>query len=165
MTEALEHLVHALREELQNYGEMLARLDEQQELVMRREAAAVNERAPAVQEQTAALAAARETRFAAMKKLCAKLDLAIDSAFDKILPLCPENYRLLITALIDENNALLQRVQQRARQNHLLLMRTVESMQRVINSLTNQRSTTVYTDSASIFTPATSTPALYEAVG
>ena len=36
MNEALEKMIHALREELQQYGEMLARLDQQQDHVMTR---------------------------------------------------------------------------------------------------------------------------------
>ncbi len=38
-------------------------------------------------------------------------------------------------ALVQENNELLVRVQQRARQNHLLLLRSLELMQKLINSL------------------------------
>jgi sugar-specific transcriptional regulator TrmB len=165
MTDSLEQLVHALREELQQYGEMLARLDEQQELVMKRDAAAVLQTVPTVQEQTGVLNAVRDLRSAATKKVCAVLDLAVDSAFEQLLPRLPENYRLLIGALVQENNALLQRVHQRARQNHLLLTRTVESMQRVINSLGLHRPASVYTDSGNMFTPAPLTPAIYEAVG
>jgi flagellar biosynthesis/type III secretory pathway chaperone len=165
MIDSLEQLVHALREELQQYGEMLARLDEQQELVMRREAATVLQLVPLVQEQTGVLASAREARVGAMNQLCVALELPVDSLFQRILPLCPENYRLLLDALVQENNSLLQRVQQRARQNHMLLSRTVESMQRVINSLGHHQPTSVYTGSGNMFTPSPMTPALYEAVG
>lgn len=165
MIESLDQLVQALRQELEEYGEMLARLDDQQELVMRRDAAAVLQVVPAVQEQTGVLTSTREMRSAAMKKVCAALNLAVDTAFEHLLPKLPENYGLLIGALVQENNALLQRVHQRARQNHLLLTRTVESMQRVLNSLGNHLPTTVYTGSGSMFTPAPLTPALYEAVG
>lgn len=165
MTESLEQLVSSLREELQQYGEMLARLDDQQELVMRRDAPAVLQSVPTVQEQVATLGKARESRTLAMKKACAVLDLPIDSNFEEILPRCPENHRILIGELVQENNSLLQRVQQRARQNHLLLARTVDSMQRVIHSLTNQRSTPVYNDRGSMFMPAPAGPAILEAVG
>ena len=165
MTEALEQLVGALREELQQYGEMLARLDEQQQLVMRREAARVLESVPGVQEQTAHLNTVRDLRAGAMKKVCAALEIPADSLFEVLLPVCPENYRILIGALVQENNSLLHRVHQRARQNHLLLSRTVESMQRVIHSLTHNRPAMVYDESGSMFTSAPGLPALYEAVG
>lgn len=165
MTESLEQLVGTLREELQQYGEMLARLDDQQELVMRRDAPAVLQSVPTVQEQVANLGRAREGRALAMKKACAELDLPVDSAFEDLLPRCPENHRILLGALVQENNSLLQRVQQRARQNHLLLTRTVESMQKVIHSLTHQRSTPVYNDRGGMFMPAAAGPAMLEVVG
>jgi flagellar biosynthesis/type III secretory pathway chaperone len=165
MIESIKQLVSSLREELQQYGEMLARLDDQQELVMRRDAPAVLQSVPTVQEQVATLGKARECRSLAMKKLCAELDLPVDSTFEELLPRCPENHRILVAALVQENNELLQRVQQRARQNHLLLARTVESMQRVINSLTNQRATPVYNERGSMFMPSPAAPAILEAVG
>ena len=165
MIDSLEQLVHALREELQQYGEMLARLDDQQERVMRRDAVAVLEIVPAVQEQTGALTSARAFRAGAMNKVCAALNLAVDAAFELILPLVPENYRLLIGALVQENNSLLYRVQQRVRQNHLLLTRTVDSMQRVINSLGHHQPTFVYNGTGGMFAPAPITSRLYEAVG
>ena len=41
MIRFVEELISALREELQQYGEMLARLDDQQQMVFRRAAEAV----------------------------------------------------------------------------------------------------------------------------
>src|SRR5688572_6667329 len=108
MTQFVEKLVGALREELQQYGEMLARLDDQQELVMRRAAAAVLESVPQVQSQSARLTEAREIRFAAMKALCTMLRLPAETTFKDLLPNVPSDYRPLLEALIQENNELLQ---------------------------------------------------------
>jgi flagellar biosynthesis/type III secretory pathway chaperone len=47
---------------------------------------------------------------------------------------------------VQENNELLVRVQQRARQNHLLLSRAVDLMQRFINTLTPTPPPTTYND-------------------
>jgi flagellar biosynthesis/type III secretory pathway chaperone len=164
MTDFVEKLVGALREELQQYGEMLARLDDQQELVMRRAAAAVLESVPLVQSQSAILTQAREMRFASMKALCNLLNLPTDSSFKDLLPYIPADYRPLLEALIEENNELLQRIHQRARQNHVLLSRTVESMQSIINSLGIHRPTAVYNDDGNVFNPPPARPAIYEAV-
>ena len=46
-----------------------------------------------------------------------------------------------VQALVEENNELLIRVQQRARQNHLLLSHAVELMQHLINSDFSRRKT------------------------
>jgi flagellar biosynthesis/type III secretory pathway chaperone len=164
MIEFIEKLVSALREELQHYGEMLARLDDQQDLVMRRAPVALLETIPAVQTHSATLTHAREVRFGAMKALCAMLRLPIETTFKDLLLHLPADYRPLLEALVQENNELLQRIHQRARQNHILLSRTVESMQHVINSLGIHRPTATYDDSGAVFSPAPARPALYEAV-
>jgi flagellar biosynthesis/type III secretory pathway chaperone len=110
------------------------------------------------------LTQARETRFSAMKELCSELQLPDSCTFKELVPQLPSDYRPLVSALIEENNELLQRIHQRARQNHVLLTRTVESMQSVINSLGVHRPTPVYNDEGSLFVPAPSRSAIYEAV-
>jgi flagellar biosynthesis/type III secretory pathway chaperone len=164
MIDFVEKLISALREELQQYGEMLARLDDQQELVMRRVAGAVLESVPHVQSQSAILTQAREVRFASMKALCNMLRLPAGTTFKDLLPNVPADYRPLLEALVDENNELLHRIHQRARQNHILLSRTVESMQHVINSLGIHRPTAVYDDNGAVFNSSPARPAIYEAV-
>ena len=66
---------------------------------------------------------------------------------------------------MQENNDLLVRVQQRARQNHLLLNHAVELMQHLINAIVPGASPKTYDDSGRV--PATTLPqhSLYEAVG
>mgnify|MGYP003383701375 CR=1 FL=1 len=50
-----------------------------------------------------------------------------------------------VAALVQENNELLTRVQQRSRQNHVLLARSVELMSRVIQTLIPGGGSPVYT--------------------
>lgn len=164
MTDKLEQLIFALREELQQYGEMLARLDDQQELVMRRRAEGVLQTVPLIQAQSAVLAEARNARMRVVKPLCRELLLPEDAPFSDLIPKLPPDYRPLIQALVQENNELLVRVQQRARQNHILLSRTVESMQRVIHTLTANRHGPVYTGNGGVTTNNAAAPVLYEAV-
>ena len=68
-------------------------------------------------------------------------------------------------ALVRENNELLVRVQQRVRQNHLLLSHCVELMQQLINSIFPGVAPTTYDGSGHI--PAAQVPPspLYQAVG
>ncbi len=131
---------------------------------MRRAAVPLLESIPLVQTQSATLTHAREVRFGAMKALCTMLRLPVDTTFKDLLPHLPADYRPLLEALVQENNELLQRIHQRARQNHILLSRTVESMQHVINSLGIHRPTATYDDSGTVFNPPPARPALYEAV-
>jgi flagellar biosynthesis/type III secretory pathway chaperone len=135
MTEALEKLISALREELTHYGEILALLDQQQESALNRMADEMLMATTAIQKQAGAIQSVRHDREQCHRKLAKELCVAEASSFVEIIPLLPPDYRPLVQSLVDENNALLQSVQQRARQNHLVLSRSVELMQRLLGML------------------------------
>jgi uncharacterized membrane-anchored protein YhcB (DUF1043 family) len=141
--DTLKRLINLLREELKHYGEMLARLDHQQELVIHRLSDALPASVSSVQSQAAAIQQARSLREQAQLELAREL-VSEEATFARLIPRLPADYQPLVSALVDENNELLVRVQQRARQNHLLLMRSMESMQRLINSLIPAPETLVY---------------------
>lgn len=120
MKEPLSNLIEALREELKQYGEMLALLDQQQQLVMHQQAANLSDNINCVNAQAGVIAAARQEREQRQRHLARLLELPETSGFTALIPLLPADYRPLVDALVCENNELLDRVQQRARQNHLL---------------------------------------------
>jgi flagellar biosynthesis/type III secretory pathway chaperone len=62
----------------------------------------------------------------------------------ELLPVLPEPYQPLVSALVDENNDLLVRVQQRARQNHLLMARSIQLMQEFLGALVSDRTGPTY---------------------
>ena len=165
MIDQLNHLIQTLREELQQYGELLARLDQQQEFVMRRSSDEVLASVTALQEQAAVIREARVKREAAQRELASELSLPKGAGFAVIAPLLPANHRLLIQALVDENNALLVRVQQRSRQNHVLLTRSLELMQSFINKLLPAGDALVYTGRGSLAGRALGKRSRYQAVG
>ena len=161
----LQNLIAALREELHEYGEMLARLDEQQELVMKREADGILQSVSTIQDQSVVIQRARETREARQNELAEKLGLGSDTEFSKILPRLPEDYRGLVQALVQENNALLTRIQSRARQNHLLLRQSLDLMQRFLSTLFPSHEPRVYNDGGQLFPHQAPAVSVYEAVG
>ena len=134
----LQNLIDALRNELQQYGEMLALLDHQQELVRHRGADDILHSISEINSQSATIQTAREARKLAQSQLAGSLAQSEDSTFTNLIPLIPGQYRPLVTALIQENNELLLRVRQRAQQNQLLLTRSLELMQRFITTLSPQ---------------------------
>ena len=135
MLESLKKLIEALRDELQNYGEMLVLLDRQQEYLMTRAANEVSQSISLVQAQGTAIQDARERREECRRDVAQAAGQADDASFADLIPLAPADYQPLLKALVDENNELLFRVRRRARQNHLMLKRSVELMQQVLNSL------------------------------
>src|SRR6185369_3783189 len=135
MNEQLNNLIEALREELKQYGEMLALLDQEQELVMHRQTAEIPPCVSSINAQADALQAVRHEREERRRHLARTLQLCEDISFKELTSRLPAEYRPLVQALVQENKELLLRVQQRARQNHLLLSRMVELMQKLICSI------------------------------
>jgi flagellar biosynthesis/type III secretory pathway chaperone len=165
MKELLSNLIEALREELKQYGEMLALLDQQQQLVMQRQVADLPENVNYVNSQAGVIAAARQEREQRQRHLARLLELPETAGFKILIPLLPADYRPLLDALVQENNELLVRVQQRARQNHLMLSHCVELMQQLINSIFPGVSPTTYDGNGHIPVPMAAPRPMYQAVG
>jgi hypothetical protein len=144
ISELVENLVAALREELQQYGEMLARLDEQQTSIVKRAGDQVLASVANIEEQAAAISEARARRADSLRQMVNGLKLPPGSTLLQTLPHLPSDYHPLIKALVQENNELVARVQQRSRQNHLLLMRSLETMQKLMQTLIPNRTPACY---------------------
>jgi flagellar biosynthesis/type III secretory pathway chaperone len=135
MNDLLHNLIEALREELKQYGEMLAMLEQQQQSVVHRQTNALLQNVAEVNAQANIIAAVRHEREQRRCHVARHLRLDENATFAVIIPLLPPDYRPLVEALVQENNALLVRIQQQARQNHLLLSHAVDLMQQLINSI------------------------------
>jgi flagellar biosynthesis/type III secretory pathway chaperone len=135
MLDCLRKLIESLREELKNYGEMLALLDRQQEYLLTRAASEVSLSIDLVTAQGNAINNARDRRENCRREVAKAAGQEEEICFANLIPQLPPDYQPLLQALVDENNELLSRVRRRARQNHLMLKRSVELMQEVLNSL------------------------------
>ena len=165
MIENIQKLIHALREELQQYGEMLALLDRQQEQVIARAADDVFQSINIIQSQAEAIHAARAQREDCRRRVARHSAQAEDTTLGDLMRQMPTDYRPLVKALVDENNALLVRVQQRVRQNHLLLSRSVELMREFLNNFFPAREIRVYNGQGGTPRRILATTHLYDAVG
>lgn len=165
MIETLNALIAALRDELQQYGEMLTLLDREQELVVQRASQDLFEAVNAIQNQAGVIQRARNFREVRRQEVAIAAGLPADTSFTALLPQLPADYQPLVQALVRENNQLLVRVQQRARQNHLLLSRSLELMQRFMSMLFPSRDSQVYDDHGQRPSWAPPLHSLYEAVG
>ena len=165
MIELLKSLIESLRLELQQYGEILALLDQQQELVVVRASDDLLRTVASINKQSTVIQSARQHRQSCQREMARFLEQSAETAFLDLIPLLPEEYRPLLRALIDENNQLLLRVQQRARQNHLLLNRSLDLMQRFINTLSPGSRMPTYDGMGNLFPAALGARPIYEAVG
>jgi flagellar biosynthesis/type III secretory pathway chaperone len=165
MIDSIVILINALREELGHYGEMLALLDRQQQMVVARCAEEVFQSVVHIKAQATAIQKARAHREYCRSQLALALQQAEETRFGSLIPALPPDYRPLVTALVDENNELLVRVRRRVRQNHLLLSRSIELMQNLINTLVPGRETRLYNGQGSMNARRLPRRVLYEAVG
>jgi len=165
MTENIANLVSALRQELEQYGEMLALLERQQQQIGARCAETVYQSIGPIQLQGRAIQKARADREDCRARLAQSLQQAKELPFAALIPLLPVDCRPLLGALVKENNELLARVRQRTRQNHLHLSRSIELMQSLINSLVPAREPRVYNDRGSMKARRPVQRLIYEAVG
>lgn len=165
MNESTQRLIDALREELQQYGEMLALLEQQHHFVVQRSGAALLENLAAINAQTSVIQLARREREQFQSQLSLSLQLPTDARFSSLLGAVPEPYRGLVKTLVDEINQCLRRVQQRARQNHLLLSCSLEMMQRFMALLFPSSSVTTYNQTGKSSAVTNVRPGLCEVVG
>jgi flagellar biosynthesis/type III secretory pathway chaperone len=165
MIQSIKILIDALRDELQNYGEMLALLDRQQAHLVARAASEVFQSISLIKAQGSAIQQACDRREECRRALAQDCRQPREAGFAVLIPLLPADYQPLMLALVDENNELLQRVRRRARQNHLMLRRSVQLMQELLNTLLPSRRTSVYDGTGSLPANAAAPRRFYEAVG
>ena len=165
MIQSLQLLIDALRDELQHYGEMLALLDRQQEYLIARAASEVFQSISLIKAQGSAIQQARARREECRRAVALECGQPGDASFAGLIPLLPADYQPLLQALVEENNELLQRVRRRARQNHLMLRRSVELMQELLNTMLPSRQGSVYDGSGNRPACAAAPRRFYEAFG
>jgi flagellar biosynthesis/type III secretory pathway chaperone len=135
MKEHLDKLVRNLREELIQYGELLSLLEQQQEMIVNRSADGLIQNLTSIHAQMAEIAKARGCREQCRSELAVSLDLDAELPIKEMYSSFPVEYQSLMQTLVDEVNELLIKANQRLRQNHLLLSRSLEFMQKLIQSL------------------------------
>ncbi len=135
MNEELNNLVNALREELTQYGEVLALMQEQQELIINRAANDLLINLNRVNEQMERVAIARNQRETCRQNLVAALGGAEDTTFRQMTEMLPPEVQPLQDALVQEINHMLQNIQRWLKQNHLLLKRSLDLMQTIMKNM------------------------------
>ena len=165
MKDHLQNLVESLREELKEYSEMLALLSQQQEMVIQRQTQDLVACVSKLNSQVDLLGATRQEREQRQRHLARLLRLPEDASFAALVPRLPREYQPLVQALVAENNDLLQRIQRRARQNHLLLTRLTELMQRLLDPFFPGSQSRTYNDDGRVLAAGVPQRSLYDALG
>ena len=134
MIEVLKSLIEALRQELQEFGEMLARLERQQACIARGSTDEILVSISGLHEQAAVIQQARVRREQRQHQLADRLHAPRHTLLAHLADRTPAEYRPLLHALIEENNQLLTRVHHRLWQNHLVLRRSMDLLHELVQS-------------------------------
>jgi flagellar biosynthesis/type III secretory pathway chaperone len=158
-----EFITECLRNELQEYGALLGLFEEQQTNLLRRDANAVVELASAIEEQARVAQASRDRREQAIRHFAGAHQQPATSSLRHLLPYFPAEVQPLIQALIDEINHLIHRVRRDARQNQILLSRTVEAYEEAVRTLRPEAFTQTYSRRGAL--PSTAGAPVWQAAG
>jgi len=130
-----ETITENLRNELQEYGALLSLFEDQQANLLRRDATAVLDLANAIDEQVQTTQMCRDRREQAILSFAAENGQPSSASLRQMLKFFPAEVRPLLQALIDEINHLIHRIRRGARQNQVLLSRTVEAHEEALRIL------------------------------
>lgn len=144
MTATVEPLVETLREELKQYGELMALLESQQQMVLARNADGMHSIAIEIDHQAVVLESMKAARSQAQNTLMASMGIHTEISFEELFPKLPSEYQPLIQALVEENNRSIERIDRIAKQNHSLLTRSIELINGLIKSVTPESKPDTY---------------------
>jgi flagellar biosynthesis/type III secretory pathway chaperone len=165
LSEHLPALLEALKEELQEYGEMLALLEQQQAAAIQHTPEEVLRGAVSIQVQMARLKMAQEKRTSCQSNVAVALGKTGQCDFVELIPMLPETHGVAVETLVRENRQLLLKVQKKARQNHLLMVRSLQLMQQFMQALLPSPGTATYNGGGQVQVAASAGSMLNEAVG
>jgi flagellar biosynthesis/type III secretory pathway chaperone len=130
-----EFLVQTLREEVQEHGALLNCFEEQQAAILKRNPDAVLASNETIKGQLQLIGVCRERRETLVRAAAAQSGCAEHTPLQELIDFFPETVWPLMRALIEEVNRLLLKTQRRARQNQMLLARTIEVSQELLQRL------------------------------
>jgi flagellar biosynthesis/type III secretory pathway chaperone len=150
--EPKELLVELLRSELEEYGGLLALLEDQQDAIIARSPDRVLEINTLINDQMRMIHMRREAREQFVCRLANRLNQNTNSTLRELLRFFRQPIQPLLEALIKEINNLVTRARRRAQQNQMLLARSIEVMQEVLQRLNPETMHKVYgADGRSLF--------------
>lgn len=138
MTQILEQVIEALRDELQQFGELLALLETQQTCLNRADAGEISRTAAAVDSQRKVIEAARDRRENLQRQLAWTIGEPDSQSLQSLLPRTPEIYRPLLFALVGEINQLIEAVRSQLESNQFQLRRALDLNARMQSTISSQ---------------------------
>ena len=134
-TDDINRLIEALREEITQLGELLALQQEQQVLIIERKPQELIVKVNEISTQEKRNLAARTAREEARLALISQAGGDESMPFSELIATMPADYQPLVDAQRLEINVQIKNVARWVRQNHLLLKRSLELMQDIMQNV------------------------------
>ena len=139
-----QQVIDALRAELNEYGGLLHLFQQQQQYVLHHDPAGFLSLNEGVEEQIQRSIEKRLERERLVRETAIQAGVDPTSPLTSLLPYCPEPFRPLLSALIEEINDLLHRTQRRLRQNHMLLGQCLDLARQMVGMSRPELTTNTY---------------------
>ena len=130
-----DNLIGALRDEVQEYGELLSLFNDQQAAILERDPSRVLEVQERIKDQLVTINDRRKHREQVAKDFAVEIGADPASSVRQLIDNCEETVRPLLNALIYEVNQLITKTRRRGHQNQMLLSRSIEVSQQVLQRL------------------------------
>lgn len=144
MNHFFQQVITALQDELQEYGGLLHLFQQQQQFVLRHDPEGFLSLTEGVEEQIRRSTEKRIERENLVREIARQAGVAPEATLVALLPYCPEPFRPLLAALIEEINDLLQRTRRRLRQNHRLLGQCLDLARQMVGLSKPEVATNTY---------------------
>ena len=135
MTFNCDNLIEALRDELQEHGGLLSLFDEQQKAILDRKPEVVIAVQESILLQVDTINQCRKHREQIAAEFAAATGQQPGSPLRVLIEGAAEVVRPLLNALIDEVNQLISKTRRRGQQNQMLLARSIDISQRLLQKL------------------------------
>lgn len=145
-----QKIADCLRNELAEYGGLLALFADQQKYLFARDANEVLRISSEVEQQVRTLEQSRRQRESLVAEFALANSQPAGATLRSLLPIIDFSARPLIEALISEINHLLHRVRRTSRHNHTLLAKAVEVHQDALQMLRPQTFSKTYSPAGRI---------------
>ena len=138
-------LVALLREEVKEYGGLYNLLDRQQKEIFQRDPESVLRTNEEIENYTQEMGELRKRREEVVFQIADTFQCDRNETLSKMISHFPDYVQPLLQALVDEINQMIKRTRSKARQNFLLLSRTMELTQETVAALRPDNYTKTYT--------------------
>ncbi|HMD62014.1 MAG TPA: flagellar protein FlgN [Opitutaceae bacterium] len=137
-------MADSLRAELAEYGRLLQLFEEQQALLLKRDAPGVRRVTDAIDEQVEVVVECRRNREKATGNFARAHGMPDSSTLRSLIPLVLDEARPLMDALVADMNHMVSRLRRISRHNRLFLIRTIETHQEILKRIRPGSFTKIY---------------------